>query len=196
MAEAAVEPIGWERALMAAEKVKERLRRATRSLDAAGVAYAVAGGNAVAEWVARVDEDAVRNTRDVDILIRRSDFAAAKACLEAVGFIYYELLDIDTFIDGPQGKPSGGIHFLYAGEKIHPAADFNLPEIDESERAIEFQVATLEALVRMKLIAWRDKDRTHLRDLIGVNLLDATWPSRFPAPLGDRLQRLLDDPNG
>ena len=31
MAEAAVEPIGWERALMAAEKVKERLRRATRA---------------------------------------------------------------------------------------------------------------------------------------------------------------------
>jgi len=33
MAEAAVEPIGWEGALMAAEKVKERLRRATRALD-------------------------------------------------------------------------------------------------------------------------------------------------------------------
>src|SRR5947209_8215400 len=24
--------------------------------------------------------------------------------------------------------------------------------------------------------------------------LDATWPSRLPAPLGDRLQQLLDDP--
>ena len=118
MAEAAVEPIGWERALMAAEKVKERLRRATRALDAAGVPYAVVGGNAVAEWVGRIDEDAVRNTRDVDILIRRPDFPAARACLEAVGFIYYELLDIDTFIDGPQGKPSGGIHLLYAGEKV------------------------------------------------------------------------------
>jgi hypothetical protein len=49
---------------MAAEKVEERLRKATRSLDLVGVPYAVAGGNAVAEWVARVDEDAVRNTRD------------------------------------------------------------------------------------------------------------------------------------
>jgi hypothetical protein len=196
MAESVVEPIGWERALMAAEKVKERLRRATRALDAAGVPYAVVGGNAVAEWVARVDEDAVRNTRDVDILIRRPDFPAARTCLEAVGFIYYELLDIDTFIDGPQGKPSGGIHLLYAGEKVRRADDYHLPEIEESERAIEFQVAALEALVRMKLTAWRDKDRTHLRDLIGVGLLDATWPARFPPPLGDRLQQLLDDPNG
>jgi hypothetical protein len=196
MAEAALEPVGWERALMAAEKVKERLRRATRALDAAGVPYAVAGGNAVAEWVARVDEDAVRNTRDVDILIRRPDFPAARACLEAAGFIYHELLDIDTFIDGPQGKPSGGIHLLYAGEKVRRADDYNLPEIEESERAIEFQVAALEALVRMKLVAWHDKDRTHLRDLIGVGLLDATWPNRLPAPLGARLQQLLDDPNG
>src|SRR5271155_3853426 len=151
MAEAVVEPIGWERALIAAEKVKERLRRATRALDGAGVPYAVAGGNAIAEWVARIDEDAVRNTRDVDILIRRPDFPAARACLEAVGFIYYELLNIDTFIDGPQGKPSGGIHVLYAGEKVRRDDDYPLPEIDESERATEFQVAKLDALLRMKL---------------------------------------------
>ena len=30
----------------------------------------------------------------------------------------------------------------------------------------------------------------------GVGLIDATWPARFPPPLGDRLQELLDDPNG
>src|SRR6202165_3990076 len=104
MADALVAPIGWERALMAAEKVKERLRRATKALDAAGVAYAVVGGNAVAEWVARVDEDAVRNTRDVDLLIRRADFDAVRAALESAGFVYYHLLDVDMFLDGPDGK--------------------------------------------------------------------------------------------
>jgi hypothetical protein len=196
MAERAVEPIGWERALMAAEKVKERLRRATRALDAAGVRYAVAGGNAVAEWVGRIDEDAVRNTRDVDILIRRSDFPAVRACLEAVGFIYHEILDIDTFIDGPDGKPSSAIHLLYAGEKVRRDDECNLPEIEESERALEFQVVNLEALLMMKLTSYRLKDRVHILDMIGVGLVDSTWPARFPAPLGHRLQRLLDDPNG
>jgi hypothetical protein len=49
MAKTATETSGWERALMAAEKVKERLLRATRALDAACVPYAVADGNAVAE---------------------------------------------------------------------------------------------------------------------------------------------------
>jgi hypothetical protein len=196
MAEAAIQTGGWERALMAAEKVKERLRRATRALDAAGVSYAVAGGNAVAEWVGRVDEDAVRNTRDVDLLIRRADLPAVRTALEAAGFVYHRLLDVDTFIDGPQGKPSGGIHILFAGEKVRRDDVHHLPDIDESERAVEFQVATLEALVRMKLIAYRRKDQVHLLDLIGVGLLDGTWPLRLPPPLGDRLQQLLDDPNG
>src|SRR5437763_5724369 len=93
--------VGWERALMAAEKVKERLRRATRALEAAGVPYAVVGGNAVAEWVARIDDEAVRNTRDVNLLVRRADFDAARIALEAAGFVYHHLLDVDVFIDGP-----------------------------------------------------------------------------------------------
>jgi hypothetical protein len=150
----------------------------------------------VAEWVGRVDEDAVRTTRDVDLLVRRADFPAARTALETVGFVHHHLLDIDTFIDGPQGKPSGGIHILFAGEKVRREDEHTLPDLDESERTPEFQVATLEALVKMKLNAWRDKDRTHLRDMIGVGLLDATWPTRLPPALGARLQQLLDDPNG
>lgn len=196
MAETTVGPIGWERALMAAEKVKERLRRATRALDAAGIPYAVAGGNAVAEWVGRIDEGAVRNTRDVDLLVRRADFGAVRTALEAVGFFHYQLLDVEMFIDGPQGRPSEAVHLLFAGERVRLEHEHLLPDLTESERAAEFQVASLEAVVRMKLIANRRKDQVHLLDLIGVGQIDGTWPARFPPPLGERLQQLLDDPNG
>jgi len=48
----------------------------------------------------------------------------------------------------------------------------------------------------MKLTSFRDKDRTHLRDMISVKLIDATWPSRFQPGLAYRLQQLLDDPDG
>jgi hypothetical protein len=195
MAETPAQISGWEKSLMAGEKVKERLRRATRALDAAGVPYAVVGGNAVAEWVGRIDEDAVRNTKDVDILVRRPDFPAVRAALEAAGFVYHHLLDIEVFIDGPEGRTSSGIHIHFAGEKYRQD-EYSLPNLDESERAAEFQVVKLETLVRMRLIAWRNLDCTHLYDMIGVGLLDATWPARFPALLGARLQQLLDDPNG
>ncbi len=181
---------------MAAEQVKQRLRRAARALDGAGLSYAVVGGNAVAEWVARVDDEAVRNTRDVDVLVRRADFAAVRAALEAAGFVYQQLLDVDVFIDGPQGKPSGGVHLLFAGEKVRPTDEYPCPELEESERAAEFQVAGLSALVRMKLTSWRLKDRVHLLDMIQVGLIDATWPARLPPPLAGRLQSLLDNPDG
>lgn len=68
------------------------------------------------------------------------------------------------------------------------------PDVAESERGAEFQVANLEALVHMKLISNRLKDKVHLLDLIGVGLIDATWPTRFPPPLGERLQELIDNP--
>src|SRR5438270_10106524 len=66
----------------AVAKVRERLLRATSALNQAGLPYAVAGGNAVASWVATVDEGAVRNTRDIDLLVRRSDLPAIATALE------------------------------------------------------------------------------------------------------------------
>ena len=48
----------------------------------------------------------------------------------------------------------------------------------------------------MKLTSFRDKDRVHLRDLIEVGLVDATWAARLPSKLAARLQDLLDNPEG
>src|SRR5438132_13306555 len=77
-----------ESMVRAVEKVRDRLLRSTAALAKANIAYAVVGGNAVAAWVARVDEAAVRNTQDVDILLKRSDLDAAKEALSKEGFIY------------------------------------------------------------------------------------------------------------
>jgi hypothetical protein len=78
------------------------------------------------------------NTRDVDLVIRRGDFTAALAELEAAGFVYHRRMDVDVFIDGPEGKPSGGVHLLYAGEKVQTDYDQPCPELTESERAADF----------------------------------------------------------
>jgi len=191
-----LEVSGWERAFMAAEKVRERLMRSTAALERAGVPYAVVGGNAVAEWVGRIDEDAVRNTRDVDILIRREDLAAAKAALEPVGFVHCHSFGVDMFLDGPKGRPTQAVHLLFAGERVREGDPILAPDVADSERAAEFRVTSLQALVKMKLTAFRDKDRTHLRDLIGVGQIDQTWTARLPPELAARLQELLDNPNG
>jgi hypothetical protein len=196
MADSVVTISGWERAALAAEKVQERLKRSTAALEHAGVPYAVAGGNAVAEWVGRVDEDAVRNTRDVDLLIRRADLPAVRAALEPAGFVYCQSFGVDMFLDGPEGRPTSAVHLLYAGEPVRINDAAIAPDVADSERGPEFRVVSLQALVLMKLTAFRLKDRVHLLDLIGVGLLDQTWPARLPPELAARLQQLLDNPNG
>jgi hypothetical protein len=85
---------------------------------------------------------------------------------------------------------------VFAAEKVHPDSLLPAPEVAESKAAGTFRLVTLEGLVRMKLTAFRDKDRTHLRDLLEVGLLDASWVSRVPAQLAARLQTLLDTPDG
>jgi hypothetical protein len=179
----------------AVEKVRERLRRAA-ALEKGQVPYAVIGGNAVAAWVSRVDEAAVRNTRDVDILLLRADFGAAKAALEAAGFVYRHAASIDMFLDGPGAKARDAVRVIFANEKVREESAEPAPDVTESEPGDSFRVLSLEALVRMKLTANRDKDRTHLRDFLEVGLIDATWPARFPPELAARLQHVLDTPDG
>lgn len=195
-------PVSWPRMIRAVEKVRERLLRATAALDAAAVPYAVAGGNAVAAWVSRVDEAAVRNTRDVDILLRRSDFDAAKRALEAAGFTYRHVaslgqsVGIDLFLDGPEASARDAVHILFASEKVRADSLEPSPDVSDSEQSNHFRMLALDALVRMKLTANRDKDRTHLRDLIEVGLLDQTILDRLPPGLRSRMQHIFDTPEG
>jgi hypothetical protein len=179
----------------AVTKVRERLLRATSALNKAGVAYAVVGGNAVASWVATIDEGAVRNTRDIDLLVRRSDLPAIAAALEQAGFVRDELLDVVMFRDGAAGKPSEAIHLLFAGEKTRPDHLLPAPELQTVNDPANFPVIALEPLVAMKLMSNRDKDRTHVRDMIGVGLIDRSWLTKLPPELADRLQRILDMPD-
>lgn len=189
-------PFSLERMVRAVELVRERLLRSTAALERAGVPYAVAGGHAVALWVSRADAAAVRNTSDVDLLVRRGDFGAICRELVAAGFVYRHAAGLDMFLDGPTGKPREAIHLVFANEKVRPEEALPNPDVTQSEAGPEFRVLDLRALVQIKLTAYRDKDRTHLRDLLDVGLIDATWGTHYPAPLAARLQALVDTPGG
>jgi hypothetical protein len=185
-----------DRMVRAVEKVRERLNRAASALEAAAIPYAVVGGNAVAAWVATVDEAAVRNTQDVDLLIRRADLEAVKSALAKVGFVFRHVKGIDMFLDGPGAKARDAVRILFVGEKVRSADPVPTPEVDQSEIVGARHVVAFESLVKMKLTSFRDKDRTHLRDMIEVGLVDPTWLSRLPAELAPRLKELLDNPEG
>ena len=88
------------------------------------------------------------------------------------------------------------MHVVFANEKVRPHEPLPNPDVSDSEDAGAFQVLGLEALVRIKLTAVGDKDRTHFRDLIDVGLLDAGWLARLPAVLAEHLRHLLQSPEG
>lgn len=187
--------ISWERMIGAVERVRARLSRAAAALESASVPYAAIGGNAVAAWVSRVDEAAVRNTQDVDILLRRQDFEAARRALESVGFVFRHAAGVDMFLDGPQAGAREAVHVVFAGEKVRPHYVQPAPNVEEAETGGPFRVLTLEALVRMKLTSYRRKDQVHLLDLLGVGLIDTSWCERLPPELGRRLQELIENPD-
>ncbi len=181
----------WERMIAAVDAVRERARRATTALAGVGIPHVVVGGNAVAAWVARADVEAVRNTKNVDVLVRREDFPRVIETLESAGFVHQNVAGVDLFLDGPEGSVRSAIHVVFAREKVRPDYLLPAPDVTESEAGPEFAVATLEALVRMKLTSFRLRDKVHLLDLIEVGLIDEPWCERFPPQLGARLRELL-----
>src|SRR5438477_5277294 len=108
----------FERAFMAVERVEMLLKRTVNALDAAGVKYAVVGGNAVAAWVSTRDPDAVRATKDVDLLMRRDSLANATEALLKVGLIPAEVPGVHIFVDRDDPSPKRGVHIAIANEKI------------------------------------------------------------------------------
>jgi hypothetical protein len=181
----------WQRMIAAVEQVRERAVRAAGALRQAGIPHVVIGGHAVASWVARVDKEAVRNTKDVDLLVRRADFARVIEALESVGFIHQNGAGVDLFLDGPGGSVRSAVHLVFAGEKVRPDYVLPTPEITEAEPGPEFPVPTLEALVRMKLTSFRLKDKVHLMDLLEVGLIDESWSDRLPTGIAERLRDLV-----
>lgn len=180
--------------VMAVERVQERLRKVTTALDAAGIRYAVVGGNAVASWVGRVDPGATRATKDVDILVRREDTPRISAAITALGFAREDLRDLVLFIDPEEPSKKSGVHLVWAAEKIRPSYSVPSPSVDESVRDPEgYLVLDLPALVRMKLTSFRPIDQAHVEDMLSVGLVTQSVRDTLPPELKVRLAEIEEN---
>ncbi|MHC4065273.1 MAG: hypothetical protein ACYSUI_12370 [Planctomycetota bacterium] len=182
---------------MAVDRVEKRLRRVTAALDAAGIRYAVIGGNAVASWVGRVDPSATRATRDVGILIQRADLDRLTQAMDGLGFARHDLRRLVVFVDPDEPSRRAGVHLVWADEPVRPSYLHPAPSVDEAVRDPEgFWLLDLPALVRMKLTSNRDIDRAHVADLLSVGLIDEPLRTGLPRDLQERLatvERTLEE---
>jgi hypothetical protein len=156
--------------VMAVNRVEERLRKVTAAMEAAGVKYAVIGGNAVAAWVARVDPQATRSTKDVDILCDRAEESKLNNAMLELGFTWPDVLGVSMFIDPEEPSARNAVHVIWANEHVRPEYHAPAPGVDESVRdPQEFLVLNIPALVRMKLTSFRRIDQVHIEDLLRMN---------------------------
>ncbi len=183
----------FKAAFMAVERVERQLRRFTAALDAAGVPYAVVGGNAVAAWVATIDADATRTTKDVDVLVRRSDMDRIAQAVRSVGLVPGKVLGVPMFVEEAAPSPRGAVHILYADEPVRPDDPRPAPSVTSACRSPQgYMVINLPELVRMKLEVFRRRDQVHLEDLLSLGLIDADIAETLPPDLLVRLRHVRD----
>lgn len=185
-----------QRMVNAVHLVQQRLFRGACALNTPGIPYALAGSNAVAAWIATVDESAVRNTPGVEVLIRRGDLPAIRAALEAAGFVYRHVDGANYFLESVSPRVRTGIRLHVAFEAVRVGQSALNPDVAESTTVGEVRVLNLRPLVEVKLAAFQTNDRVDLRDLIGIGLIDTSWMATLPRVLQPRLQELLETPDG
>lgn len=176
---------------MAVDRVERLLRKTAAALEQAGIAYAVVGGNAVAIWVGSVDPEAVRTTKDVDLLVEKQDVDRITAALKAIGLSRVDLRRITLFLDPEKPDKKSGVHLVWSGVKVWPSNEQPTPKLD---RAIELsdgvRVIDLASLLQMKLVADRHHDRAHVVDLLNAGLVTDDVRRLLPSPLLRRLEAI------
>jgi len=183
--------IEWQ--VEAVNHVDRVLKIVTATLDAARIPYAVIGGNAVATWVATRDVGAVRATKDVDLLLDRSNLEVAARALAPHGFVQAEVLGIPIFVESADPLPSRGVHVILANEKVRETSRYAAPGVKSAIRSASgYLVLDLESLLMMKLDAYRRVDKVHIEDLLRIGLVDSEMGSGLPQDLRDRLRHIRD----
>lgn len=172
-------------------RVEELLRKVTEALNRAQVPYALVGGNAVAAWVSTVDPDAVRATKDVDVLARRSDLAEMRDALLEIGLIQTDVLGVTIFVERENPSPKRGLHVVIANEIIRPHYRHPAPDVGARVTNIApYPVVDLPSLVAMKLQSFRPIDQAHIVDLKGVGLITPELIAALPNDLRERMSQI------
>jgi hypothetical protein len=184
----------WERYLIAMDQLAQRLERITRAFQEKKVPYALIGGQAVNLWIATKDEGGGRQTKDIDILLKRDDLPLARAGGLAAGLDYFETLGVGMFLEKSEPNPRSGVHIVWAEEKVRPENLLPAPSVqDRLEILPGLFVVPIISLAIMKLVSHRELDRVHLRDMIDVGLIDRAMLDGLTAELAVRLDALLTE---
>ena len=113
-------------------------------------------------------------TRDVDLMVVRSDLERIKFAAATHGFRFRHAAGVDMLIYGDSESAKNAVHLIFSGEKVRPHYSAPAPTIEPERKQIhgkEVMVIRVTDLVQMKLTSYRDKDRVHIRSMDAAGLL-------------------------
>jgi hypothetical protein len=179
------------------EQLTAVAERVCRVLGEAGIEYRVVGGLAVFYHVGSRDPLAARLTKDVDLAVDRADLPRITESVRSLGLEYRHVAGVDMLVDAKAPKARSGIHLLFAGEKVRPSDLEPLPGYCEpTVNDAGISLVSPAELVRMKLISFRQRDKTHIIDMDSVGLITPEIEAGLSEALRDRLEKVRAEERG
>jgi hypothetical protein len=169
------------------------LERVARPLVAAKVPYELIGGMAVLLHVNRVEPSAIRNTKDIDIMIQRADLERIEEVLQGHGFAFGDGDDVDGLTTLKEKIGTNAVHLVFSEERTRANQAAPNPALRPEELSVyglDVAVIPVLDLVSMKLANNRDIDRVHIRDLDSVGLITSEIGQALPPVLYSRLTEI------
>ncbi len=169
------------------------LERIAKPLAAEKIPYELIGGGAVMVQVNRVEPSAVRNTKDLDIMVHRSDLDRIKEVAQRSGFTFRHTAGLDMLLPAGETQARNAVHLVFSGERVRSNQVVPNPPLRPehvSVHGVEVAVIPVFDLVQMKLSNNRDIDRVHVRDLDSVGLVTGEVQRALPPALQVRLEEI------
>jgi hypothetical protein len=170
--------------------------RVCRVLREAEIEYRIVGGLAVLFHVGSRDPLAARLTKDVDLAVNRVDLPRIAEATRSLGLEYRHVAGVDMLVDAKAPKARSGVHLLFASEKVRPTDLEPVPGFSEPTVSDGILLVSPPELVRMKLISFRQRDKTHLIDMDSVGLITPEIEAGLSEPLRDRLEKVRAEERG
>lgn len=168
----------------------DELDQIVKVLSQAAVPFAVIGGMAVnAHLVSCQQGSRAFVTRDIDLLVQRSDLPKIVQAAEAAGYNAKKIMGGYMLIR-PGQQPGEAVHLVFAGERSRSDNLFPHPAICVENKemfGIVVPVTALYDLVQMKLNSYRAKDLVHLQTLDACGLISPHVEGQLPDTLNERL---------
>lgn len=96
------------------------LEKIAMALVAAEIPFELIGGGAVMVHVNRVEPSAVRNTKDVNIMVHRRDLERIKEAAVKHGFTFRLAAGVDMLLPPGETQARNAVHLIFTGENVRP----------------------------------------------------------------------------